>query len=270
MVGYIEHYMILDVAMFIFLIIGGVVGYYRGAIKASITLLAFYLPYIIYLHFSDQITGYIDSFVGLTLDSNTSGLGLFGTFTGLMGAIGLFGLFFIASRFILRIFANHEPEMKEKFGGVAVGVFGNQFMAMMSLMLVFMALPAVTADTTSKSLWWKVTKPVARVIFPIYRELIYDRTENLRMAIAEGGIVKGIATGSLDLDDQIQEIIENSGNVASFVSDEVISSLENIDLEEIQREVEKLTEEGLSAEDVDQRIRDEENRRRQMIDDQLE
>ncbi|MCE2516309.1 MAG: hypothetical protein J4F41_00450 [Alphaproteobacteria bacterium] len=270
MKSFIEPYMVLDVGMYVFLIIGGLVGYYRGAIKAGITLASFYLPYLIYLHFSDQISDYTSKIINLTIDTNTSGLGVLGTFTGLMGAIGLFGLFFLASRFIMRLFANHEPEMREKLGGALVGTFGNQFMAMLSLMLVFMALPAATADTTAKSLWWKMTKPVARVIFPVYRELIYDRTERLRASIAEGGLLKGVASGGgFDLEGQLEAIITDGAGVAEILTEELTATLGNIDLDNLQAEVEKLTEEGLTADDVDRRIREEEARRRQMVDDQL-
>ena len=269
MIGDFPQYIILDVFMFVFLIFGGLVGYYRGALKAIITLLALYLPYLIYLHFSDQISFYTAKVVSLAVDANTSSLGVLGTFSGLMGGIGIFGLFFIASRFIMRLVANHDPELKEKLGGVIAGVTGNQLMALISLMLVFMALPAATSDATAKSLWWKTTKPIARAIFPAYRELIFNRTESLRMSIAEGGLIKGFASGRLDLDGGLLNLGDNStGLVAAFTND-FAETLASIDIDELQREVEKLVEEGISAEDVDRQIKEEEKQRRMAIDAQL-
>lgn len=269
MIGDIPQYIILDVFMFVFLILGGLVGYYRGAIKAIIMLLALYLPYVIYLHFSDQISLYTSKVISLAVDANTSSLGVLGTLSGLMGGIGIFGLFFIASRFIMRLFSSHEPELKEKLGGAVIGVTGNQLMALISLMMVFMALPATTSDVTAKSLWWKTTKPIARAIFPVYRELIYDRTESLRASIAEGGLLKGIASGRLDLDTELLSLVDNGTNIAAAFTNDFTETLASIDIDELQREVEKLVEEGISAEEVDRQIKEEEKQRRMAIDAQL-
>ena len=265
-------YIILDVGMFIFLILGGLIGYYRGALKATISLLSFYVPYLIYLHFSDQISHYVDLVLDLTQSATTSSIGLLGTFSGLMGGGALFAAFFLAARFFLRLVASRDPELKEKLGGCAIGLFGNQFMAMISLMIVFMAAPAATADTTSKSLWWKVTKPAARLIYPTYESLIYDRTANLRQAIAEDGVLKGLLKGNVSFDaelDGITDIIEAGVENADLISADIIENLKTIDIDALYNDIENLREQGLTAEDIDQRIREEDARRRQFIDDGL-
>lgn len=262
-------YIILDVSMFVFLIVGGLVGYYRGALRAVISLLSLYLPYLIYLHFSDQISGYVDLVLDLTTTSTTSSIGLVGTFSGLLGGGALFGAFFLASRFLLRLVSGRDPELKEKLGGAAIGVFGNQFMAMISLMLVFMAAPAATADTTSKSLWWKVTKPVARLIYPAYESLIYERTASLRQAIAEDGVLKGLLKGNISFDNELTDLIESGVESADLISSDLIENLKTIDIDALYNDIEALREQGLTAEDIDQRIREEDARRRKFIDDGL-
>lgn len=262
-------YIILDVSMFVFLILGGLIGYYRGALKAVISLLSFYLPYLIYLHFSDQISSYVNLVIDLTQLATTSSIGLLGTFSGLMGGMALFAAFFLASRFLLRLVAGRDPEIKEKLGGCFIGVFGNQFMAMITLMLVFMAAPAATADTTSRSLWWKVTKPAARLIYPAYESLIFDRTEGLRQAMAEDGVLKGLLKGNVSFESDLTELIESSVENADLISGEIIENLKTIDLDALYQDIENLREQGLTAEDIDNRIREEDARRRKFIDDGL-
>ena len=62
----IPGFIILDVSVFIFLVLGGLIGYYRGAARALISLIAIYIPYLLYLHFSDQISAYVDLVLDLT------------------------------------------------------------------------------------------------------------------------------------------------------------------------------------------------------------
>ena len=262
-------YIILDVGMFIFLIIGGLVGYYRGALRAIISLLSLYIPYLIYLHFSDQISHYVDLVLDLTTSATTSSIGLLGTFSGIMGGGALFAAFFLASRFFLRLVAGRDPELKEKLGGAAIGVLGNQFMAMISLMLIFMAAPAATADTTSKSLWWTVTKPAARLIYPAYESLIYERTAGLRQAIAEDGVLKGLLKGNVSFDNNLTELIEAGVENADLITTDIIENLKTIDIDALYNDIETLREQGLTADDIDRQIREEDARRRQFIDDGL-
>ena len=203
------------------------------------------------------------------MSATTSSIGLLGTFSGLMGGGALFAAFFLASRFFLRLTASRDPELKEKLGGAAIGVFGNQFMAMISLMLVFMAAPAATADTTSKSLWWTVTKPLARLIYPAYESLIYDRTANLRQAIAEDGVLKGLVKGNVSFDSDLTGLIETGIENADLISADIIENLKTIDIDALYNDIETLREQGLTAEDIDQQIREEDARRRKFIDDGL-
>lgn len=274
----IPGFMVLDSAMFVLLIAGGVLGYYRGAVKAFIMLLTIYIPYLIYLHYSDHISAYVNLAISLTTGANTASLGIVSTLSGLMGAIGLFGGFFLASRLVMRLFSLHEPKMREKLAGVLVGVMGNQMMALMSLMLVFMALPAATTDVTTKSLWWQASKPVARLIYPGYRRLILNRTENLRLAMAKDGLIRALAEGGLaqstqDLEDQINILVKDGVGQALGVTSGLTSDLsdmvKNFDLEGLQEEINVLIEQGLTPEDVDRQIREEDTRRRQLLDQQL-
>ncbi|MGC6484569.1 MAG: hypothetical protein ACON4P_02770 [Candidatus Puniceispirillales bacterium] len=261
----IPGYIILDVSLFIFLLIGGVIGYYRGAARAFIALIAFYIPYLIYLHFSDEIASYVDLVIGLTGTLETSSLGFIGTFSGLIGGIAIFLSFFLASRFLLKVLINHEPELKEKLWGAFIGVGGNQIMAMISLMLVFMAMPAATADITSTSLWWKVTKPAARAVYPLYRDLIEVRTTSLRAAIAEDGLIKGIMSGEIDLDRLIEQGGTDTISLADNLSGEIITTLETIDLDTLQALIQPLKEDGLTAAEIDRRIQEEDQRRQQLL-----
>lgn len=270
----VPGYIVLDTVMFVVLIAGGVLGYYRGAVKAGILLASFYIPYILYLHFSDQISEFVSITLDLTTGSNTASLGILATFSGLLGAIGLFGGFFLASRLVLRIFNLHDPSMREKLAGAFVGVLGNHIMAIMSLMLVFMALPAATADVTSKSLWWKTSKPIARIIYPGYRALILERTEGLRAAIAEDGLFRALVEGGFskskdNLEVEIIDLVGGSIDVAVDFGEEFTDLVKTIDIDGLQEEINTLVDEGLTAEDVDKKIRAEEARRRQFIDKQL-
>ena len=83
----IPGFMVLDSAMFVLLIAGGVLGYYRGAIKAFIMLLTIYIPYLIYLHYSDHISAYVNLAISLTTGANTASLGILSTLSGLMGVL---------------------------------------------------------------------------------------------------------------------------------------------------------------------------------------
>ena len=267
-------FIILDSAMFVVLIAGGVLGYYRGAVKSSILLLSFYIPYLIYLHYSDHISAYVNLALALTTGANTASLGVLATLSGLFGAIGLFGGFFLASRLVLRVFSLHDPNMREKLLGVAVGVMGNHMLAIVSLMLVFMALPAATADITSKSLWWKASKPIARTIYPSYRRLILDRTENLRQAMAQDGLIRALAEGGVApstaaLEDQINLLVKDGVGQALTLTGELKEMVQTIDIDGLQQEVNALIEQGLSPEDVDRKIREEDARRRQYLNQQL-
>ena len=267
----IPGFIILDVGVFIFLVIGGLIGYYRGAARALISLIALYIPYLLYLHFSDQISAYVDLVLDLTETSETSSLGLIGSFSGLLGGIAIFLSFFLVSRILLKTLINHEPEITEKLAGALIGVGGNQIMLMVSLMLVFMTLPAATASITSTSLWWKVTKPAARAAYPLYQNLIGDRTANLQAAIAADGLIKGILSGGINIDDSLENLIAEdapklAGELAVELSGEMIESLETLDLDALQELFTPLMEKGFSAEEIDRQIRAEDARRRGLLE----
>ena len=267
----IPGFIILDVSVFIFLVIGGLIGYYRGAVRALIALIALYIPYLLYLHFSDQISDYVDLVLDLTKTSATSSLGLIGSFSGLLGGIAIFLSFFLVSRILLKTLINHDPEIKEKLAGAVIGICGNQIMVMVSLMLVFTTLPAATASITSTSLWWKVTKPAARAAYPMYQNLIGDRTANLQAAIAADGLIKGILAGGIDVDDSLETLIaadapKRAGELVVELSGELTESLETLDLDALQELFTPLMEEGFSAEEIDRQIRAEDARRRQQLE----
>ena len=267
----IPGFIILDVSVFIFLVIGGLIGYYRGAARALIALIALYIPYLLYLHFSDQISDYVDLVLDLTKTSETSSLGLIGSFSGLLGGIAIFLSFFLVSRILLKTLINHDPEIKEKLAGAVIGICGNQIMVMVSLMLVFTTLPAATASITSTSLWWKVTKPAARAAYPMYQNLIGNRTANLQAAIAADGLIKGILAGGIDVDDSLETLIaadapKRAGELVVELSGELTESLETLDLDALQELFTPLMEEGFSAEEIDRQIRAEDARRRQQLD----
>lgn len=267
----IPGFIILDVSVFIFLVLGGLIGYYRGAARALISLIAFYIPYLLYLHFSDQISAYVDLVLDLTKTSETSSLGLIGSFSGLLGGVAIFLSFFLVSRILLKTLINHEPEIKEKLAGAVIGVGGNQIMVMVSLMLVFMTLPAATASITSTSLWWKVTKPAARAAYPLYQDLIGDRTANLQAAIAADGLIRGILAGGIDIDDSLESLIAEdapklAGELVVDLSGEMIENLETLDLDALQELFTPLMEEGFSAEEIDRQIRAEDARRRGLLE----
>ena len=267
----IPGFIILDVSVFIFLVIGGLIGYYRGAARALIALIALYIPYLLYLHFSDQISDYVDLVLDLTKTSATSSLGLIGSFSGLLGGIAIFLSFFLVSRILLKTLINHDPEIKEKLAGAVIGICGNQIMVMVSLMLVFTTLPAATASITSTSLWWKVTKPAARAAYPMYQNLIGDRTANLQAAIAADGLIKGILAGGIDVDDSLETLIaadapKRAGELVVELSGELTESLETLDLDALQELFTPLMEEGFSAEEIDRQIRAEDARRRQQLE----
>ena len=267
----IPGFIILDVSVFIFLVLGGLIGYYRGAPRALISLIAIYIPYLLYLHFSDQISAYVELVLDLTKTSETSSLGLIGSFSGLLGGVAIFLSFFLVSRILLKTLINHEPEIKEKLAGAVIGIGGNQIMVMVSLMLVFMTLPAATASITSTSLWWKVTKPAARAAYPLYQDLIGDRTANLQAAIAADGLIRGILAGGIDIDDSLESLIAEdapklAGELVVDLSGEMIENLETLDLDALQELFTPLMEEGFSAEEIDRQIRAEDARRRGLLE----
>ena len=91
----------------------------------------------------------------------------------------------------------------------------------------------------------------------------------LRQAIAEDGILKGLLKGNVSFDNELTELIESGVENADLISGEIIENLKTIDIDALYTEIETLREEGLTAEDIDQRIREEDARRRKFIDDGL-
>ena len=94
----------------------------------------------------------------------------------------------------------------------------------------------------------------------------------LRQAIAEDGVLKGLLKGNVSFDaelDGITDIIEAGVENADLISADIIENLKTIDIDALYNDIENLREQGLTAEDIDQRIREEDARRRQFIDDGL-
>ena len=114
-----------------------------------------------------------------------------------------------------------------------------------------------------------MTKPAARLIYPAYESLIFDRTEGLRQAMAEDGVLKGLLKGNVSFESDLTELIESSVENADLISGEIIENLKTIDLDALYQDIENLREQGLTAEDIDNRIREEDAHRRKFIDDGL-
>lgn len=263
---------VLDVIMTSLLVIGGLIGWFRGALKATVILAAFILPVLIYLHFSDVIADYTQVIIDLATTAETNSIGILGTFSGLMGGAALFGSFFLASRLILFLLARHEPSVKEKIGGVFVGLMSNQLMALLFFMLVYTAMPASIAQTLSPSIWWKASAPMAKAVYPTYQALILQRTERLREAIASDGLLQGLAAGRIDIDPELQEeltdLVEEGTGQAIDLSEQFFRDLNSIDVDAISDTISNL--DNASPEDIDRLIKSEDQRRRNFLDQQLQ
>lgn len=262
---------ILDVVMTGLLLIGGLVGWFRGALKGAVVLASFIAPIIIYLHFSDVIADYIQIVLDLTAVSSTTSIGILGTMSGLLGGMALFGAFFLASRLVLFLMARHEPERMERIIGVVMGVVTNQAVALLFFMLVYMAMPASIATNLAPSLWWQGSAPLARLVYPTYKELILDRTEGLRAAIANDGVLKGLVAGRLEIDEDLQEEITNLAKdgveQALDLSEDFFRNLNALDLNSVTEALEAA--DNASIKDVNRLIQQEDKRRRALIERRL-
>ena len=114
-------------------------------------------------------------------------------------------------------------------------------------------------------------KACTRAAYPLYQDLIGDRTANLQAAIAADGLIRGVLAGGIDIDDSLAGLIaEDASKLAEEfaveLSGEMIESLETLDLDALQELFTPLMEEGFSAEDIDRQIRAEDARRRGLLE----
>ena len=59
-------------------------------------------------------------------------------------------------------------------------------------------------------------------------------------------------------------------NLTGGLTDELKEMVKTIDIDGLQQEIDQLIEQGLTPEDVDRKIREEDARRRKMLDQQLQ
>lgn len=259
---------VLDALIVCFLLGGAVLGYFRGAFAGVVLLLLTYIPFFIFIFFYDFISGFVDDVIGNTSDSTTAAIGALGAFSGLIAVIGFVGGMFFITRLVSKLLRVEKLDLADKIGGALVGLVGQTIAATLTFFLIYTAIPTTTALYVKDNYWVKIMRPLHRATYPYYLALMQQRTQKLSLSIAQNGL-SGTVLGGVTLNSLNEGLGFDAPDVGA-VGKALENLSDNINLEEITNLLETANTQDVSAEAIDRTVREEQARRLNIIQGQLQ
>lgn len=257
----------VDIALLFFFLIGGVLGYFRGAYAGVILLFATYVPFFTFVYFYDFISEFVSGIFANSADGATAALGSLGAFSGIIAVCGFSGAVFFGTRLLLKILKTEQLDLGDKIGGAVVGLIGQNIVATLAFFLIYTAIPTKTAQIVQGSYWVAVARPAHLLAYPHYLSALEVRTQKLSVSIAQNGIgstlVGGISFGTGN-----EEMAIEQPNIGA-VKDALTQLSRNINIDEITALIQTSDVEDLSPEEIDRRIKEEQAVRLRLIQNQL-
>ena len=258
----------LDSALFLFFLIGAVLGYFRGALAGVVLLIATYVPLFVFIYFYDFISDFISDVLANSQDGTTAALGGLGAFSGIIALCGFMGAVFVGTRLLLKILQADHLDRAEKIAGAVVGVIGQNIVATMAFFLIYTAMPVKTTQLVQGSFWMDSLRPLHKAIYPSYLMMLEKRTQRLSLSIAQNGLGATFVGGIT-----LSEVNENLGFDAPDLkaATKALQTLSrNINIDEITSLLKTADAENISPEAVDRMIQEEQASRLRELRRQLQ
>ena len=134
---------------------------------------------------------------------------------------------------------------------------------------MYTALPAETTKVMHQTSWTKLNWPIHKVTFPMYQEIFSERTARFGESVASLGIATTLirGTGEFELSKDLSKRLKDPKISAMIAEAQRLAT--NLDVEALQKQLNKLKTEDLTAENIDRMIKAEDLKRRQFLESQL-
>lgn len=134
----------MDVIIFSFLLLGLLLGVWRGAAKALIIVVATYLPAVLLVYFFDEISNFVDIVISNSGKGNTAVIGALGAISGLIALFAIVVGVFIVSRFLIKIVGKGDISLPSRVSGGLIGLLSQNLAATLIYFLMNTAVPSET------------------------------------------------------------------------------------------------------------------------------
>lgn len=259
----------MDTFIFAFLLLGLALGAWRGVTKATIIAFSTYLPIVISIYFFDDISNFVDIVIANSGNSNTAAIGALGAFSGLISFAAILVGVFLLSRFLIAFFGTGEVTIASRISGAFVGIMSQNIALTLAYFLMYTALPAETTKVMHQTSWTKLNWPIHKVTFPMYQEIFSERTARFGESVASLGIATTLirGTGEFELSKDLSKRLKDPKISAMIAEAQRLAT--NLDVAALQKQLNKLKTEDLTAENIDRMIKAEDLKRRQFLESQL-
>ena len=259
----------MDAIILPFLILGGLLGAWRGTVRTVILMLSTYLPTVVSIYFFDEVSNFVDIVIANSGNSNTAAIGALGAFSGLIAFFAIVVGVFLISRFLLSLVGRGEITPVSRIAGGIFGLLSQNIAVTLIYFLMYTAIPAETVRVMHQAVWTKVNWPFHKIAYPIYETAFASRTTRFGESVASLGLASTLIGGAGDFqlsaalqarlnDPKVKNMIEEASRLAS-----------TLDVDALRKQLDELKLEDLTAENIDQMIKMEDAKRRAFLDSQL-
>ena len=188
----------MDAIILPFLILGGLLGAWRGTVRTVILMLSTYLPTVVSIYFFDEVSNFVDIVIANSGNSNTAAIGALGAFSGLIAFFTIMVGVFLISRFLLSIVGRGEITPASRVAGGVFGLLSQNIAVTLIYFLIYTAIPAETVRVMHQAVWTKVNWPFHKIAYPVYETAFANRTTRFGQSVASLGLASTLIGGAGD------------------------------------------------------------------------
>lgn len=259
----------MDVIIFSFLLVGFLLGLWRGFAKVIILVVSTYVPAVISIYYFDQISNFVDIVIANSGDKTTAALGTFGAVSGLISLVCIVVGVFVLSRFLMSLVGKRELSRFSRVSGGVVGLLSQNLAVTLIYFLMYTAIPTDTVAATQGATWIKVNRFFHEASYPLYRDAFAKRTAGFSESVASLGLANTLISGTGDFtlsDELLQRLRDPKINKMIAQASALATSL---DVDALKQQLMVLESQNLTPEHIDQMIKAEEANRRAFVDEHL-
>lgn len=260
----------MDVIIFSFLLLGLLLGVWRGAAKALIIVVATYLPAVLLVYFFDEISNFVDIVISNSGKGNTAVIGALGAISGLIALFAIVVGVFIISRFLIKIVGKGDISLPSRVSGGLIGLLSQNLAATLIYFLMNTAVPSETLSVMREAVWTKANWPFHKVAYPIYQDKFAGRTERFSESVASLGLASTLigGTGEFNLSAELAQRL-NDPKIRAMIN-EASELAATLDVDALKKQFSELELQDLTTENIDEMIKAEDMKRRTFLNNQLD
>lgn len=203
------------------LLFGCLIGYVIALGPQLIRILTFMAPGFAFTYYSDAVFSMINSMGELLADQLTISIGFVGVASGMLGLTACLGLMWMFSAGLIALTKMHEPARWERVSGSILGAGFYLTLTMLAVLTALLIFPRETRQNLDDSDVWPYLLPVAREVYPAYRQFAQARMGLLTNGLSNNRMLAELAVNGLPEDAAMAALDELVGEVRNFDTQEV-------------------------------------------------